>query len=323
MRVLSGIQPSGKLHIGNYFAMMKRMIEYQNKSELYCFIADYHAMSTLRNKEELSGNIIGAALDFLALGIDPSQSVFWVQSDVPEVQELTWILSMNITVPQLELAHSFKDKVAQGVIPSAGLFYYPVLMASDILLFGSNRVPVGKDQKQHIEITRDIARRFNHEFAEVFVIPEPDILEDKAVIPGTDGRKMSKSYGNTIPIFADEKSMKKNIMSIVTDSAGLNDAKQTEGTALFDIYSLFLDKNGIDELKEKYKTPGVGYGHIKQDLLKTVLDSFAPYREKRNQLEKNISDVHDILSEGAKKAKNTASEYLDKAREAVGLVYKK
>jgi len=321
MKVLSGIQPSGKLHIGNYFSMMKRMVEYQEKADLFCFIASYHAMTTVRNRELLEQNIRDAALDFLALGIDPNRSVFWVQSDVPEVLELAWILSMSITVPQLELAHSYKDKVAQGIIPSVGLFYYPVLMASDILLFGSNRVPVGKDQKQHLEIARDIARRFNNEFGDVFVIPEPDILDETAVIPGIDGRKMSKSYGNTIDIFADPKPMKKTVMSIVTDSAGLDDPKETDGTPLFDLFSLFLNDGEREELRERYKTPGIGYGHIKQDLLKKITDRFEPYREKREALATNPGELHEILAAGAAKARATARPFLAKAREVTGLRY--
>ena len=302
--------------------MMKRMIQYQDSSELYCFIANYHAMTTVRNGKDLSQNVRDAALDFLALGIDPAKSVFWVQSDVHEVLELTWILSMSITVPQLELAHSYKDKVAQGVIPSSGLFIYPILMAADILLFGANKVPVGKDQKQHLEISRDIARRFNNEYGEILVIPEPDILKETELVPGIDGKKMSKSYGNTINIFSGEKEMKKTIMSIVTDSAGLNDEKTTDGTPLFEIFSLFLNPGQIKELREKYGTPGVGYGHIKQDLLKTILEYFGEAREKRAGLEKNVSDVYDILNEGAARARITAGEYLEKIKDATGLLYK-
>ena len=301
--------------------MMRRMIQYQDSSELYCFIANYHAMTTVRNGKDLSQNVRDAALDFLALGIDPAKSVFWVQSDVHEVLELTWILSMSITVPQLELAHSYKDKVAQGVIPSSGLFIYPILMAADILLFGANKVPVGKDQKQHLEIARDIARRFNNEYGEILVIPEPDILKETELVPGIDGKKMSKSYGNTINIFSGEKEMKKTIMSIVTDSAGLNDEKATDGTPLFEIYSLFLNSDQIKELRDKYSTPGVGYGHIKQDLLKTVLEHFGEARERRSELERNISDVYDILNDGATKARSTAGTYLEKIKDATGLIY--
>ncbi|MDH5657274.1 MAG: tryptophan--tRNA ligase, partial [Spirochaetia bacterium] len=286
MRVLSGVQSSGKLHLGNYFSMMKRMIHYQEHSDLFCFIADYHAMTTVRNGSDLSANTRDAALDFLALGIDPDRSTFWVQSDVKEVIELAWILSMSITVPQLELAHSYKDKVAQGVIPSAGLFYYPVLMAADILLFGAEKIPVGKDQKQHLEISRDIARRFNNEYGEIFIIPESDILKETATVPGVDGRKMSKSYKNTLNIFSGEKELKKSVMSIVTDSAGLNDEKATDGTPLFEIYKLFLNDEQVLELRDKYKTPGVGYGHIKQDLLKTILNHFEEARNRRLELER-------------------------------------
>ena len=297
------------------------MIEYQNHSDLFCFIADYHAMTTVRNGEDLSRNVRDAALDFLALGIDPGKSVFWVQSDVREVLELTWILSMCITVPQLELAHSYKDKVSQGIIPSSGLFIYPVLMAADILLFGSEKVPVGKDQKQHLEIARDIGRRFNNEYGEILVIPESDILKETEIVPGVDGRKMSKSYGNAINIFSDENEMKKTVMSIVTDSAGLNDPKPTDGTPLFEIFCLFLNSDEKEQLRDKYKTPGVGYGHIKQDLLKKILDHFASAREKRSGLEKHISDVYDVLHDGADKARTAGNVFLEKVRTATGLSY--
>jgi tryptophanyl-tRNA synthetase len=320
MRILSGIQPSGRPHLGNYFSMMKRMLEYQETSELFCFVASYHAMTTVEKGEDLARNIEGVVLDFLALGMDPNRSTFWVQSDVPEVTELTWILSMQITVPQLELAHSFKDKVAQGIIPSGGLFIYPILMAADILTFRSEKVPVGKDQKQHLEFTRDIARRFNNVYGDILTMPEADISEDVAVVPGLDGRKMSKSYKNTIDFFAAEKDLKKAVSSIVTDSKGVDDVKEPEGP-LYDIYSLFLDEDGRKALADRFRTPGTGYGHIKMDLLKAILEHFGEARERRATLEKDPDTVRDMLAAGAKKARAVAAPLLDEVRKATGLRY--
>ncbi|PKL29694.1 MAG: tryptophan--tRNA ligase, partial [Spirochaetae bacterium HGW-Spirochaetae-10] len=292
----------------------------QETSELFCFVASYHAMTTVEKGEDLARNIEGVVLDFLALGMDPNRSTFWVQSDVPEVTELTWILSMQITVPQLELAHSFKDKVAQGIIPSGGLFIYPILMAADILTFRSEKVPVGKDQKQHLEFTRDIARRFNNVYGDILTMPEADISEDVAVVPGLDGRKMSKSYKNTIDFFATEKDLKKAVSSIVTDSKGVDDVKEPEGP-LYDIYSLFLDEDGRKALADRFRTPGTGYGHIKMDLLKAILEHFGEARERRATLEKDPDTVRDILAAGAKKARAVAAPLLDDVRKATGLRY--
>lgn len=301
--------------------MMRRMIESQTRSELFCFIASYHSMTTVSDGAVLADNILNTAADFLALGLDPERAVFWVQSDVPEVQELAWILSTQITVPQLELAHSFKDKVAQGITPSAGLFVYPVLMAADILLFGSERVPVGKDQKQHLEITRDIARRFNNQYGEIFIMPEPDILDDVATVPGVDGRKMSKSYGNAIYPFAPEKELKKTIMGVVTDSTGVDQPKPAEGTPLFEIYSLFLNESERSELARRFQTPGLGYGHFKQELLAKVLDHFGSARAKREEIIRRPDDIRDILRAGAARARAAAAPILEGARRAVGLRY--
>jgi len=321
MRVLSGIQPSGRPHLGNYFSMMKRMIDSQKDHQLFCFIASYHAMTSTFDGKALSDNILNAAADFLALGLDHEKSILWVQSDLPEVMELAWLLSMSITVPQLELAHSFKDKVAQGIIPSGGLFFYPVLMAADILLFGSERVPVGKDQKQHLEITRDIARKFNSQYGETFVIPEPDILDHVATVPGTDGRKMSKSYKNAIYFFAEEKELKKTVFSIVTDSQGVNDPKDPDTSALFQIYSLFLDEKSKEILADRFRTPGTGYGHFKDELYRLILETFGSQRRKREELMKKPDDVREILKIGAKKAMAAGAPFLEKARMNTGLVY--
>ncbi len=321
MRILSGIQPSGRPHLGNYFSMMKRMVEYQENHELFVFIASYHAMTTIQNQKELQEGIWDTVLDFLAVGIDPDKSIFWVQSDVPQVTELCWILSNFITVSQLELAHSYKDKISQGLKPNSGLFFYPVLMAADILLYKTQKVPVGKDQKQHLEFTRDIAERFNHCYGEIFVIPEPDINEEVAIIPGIDGRKMSKSYKNAIYLFAEEKELKKQIMSIITDSKGIEEPKDPDQSILYKIYSLFLNEKEKEELREKFIKPGTGYGHIKQDLFNKVLEYFSDARKKRKELEKQKDYVMDILKEGAKKAKSVAEEVMETIRIKTGLNY--
>lgn len=321
MRILSGIQPSGAPHLGNYFTMMKRIIHQQQEeqNELYCFIADYHSLTSLKEATLLRQNVLEISADFLACGLDPERSVFWVQSDVPQITELAWILAQHVSVPQLELAHSYKDKVEQGLSPSAGLFYYPVLMAADILAFGTQRVPVGKDQKQHLEICRDIARRFNNSYGATFIEPEADIIADMSIIPGIDGRKMSKSYANAIYPFAPEKELKKAVMSIVTDSKGVQESKEPEGSVLYSIYSLFLDSKEQQELADRFRTPGTGYGHIKQDLLVRILETFQPYRQKRESLLKKPEDIQAILKEGASRASQSAKQYLEQARAKVGL----
>jgi len=322
VRVLSGIQPSGALHLGNYFAMMKRMIEYQENHELFCFVVNYHALTSVNEAERLRKGTFDACIDFLALGIDPEKSCFYVQSDVPEVTELTWILS-NITEMGLLLrAHSYKDKVARGIEPNHGLFAYPVLMAADILLYGADLVPVGKDQKQHVEMTRDIAQKFNHNYGEVFVIPKADIQENLATIPGIDGQKMSKSYGNTIEIFAPKEVLKKKVMSIVTDARGVDEPKDPDTCNLFALYSLFLDQAGREELRERYLRPGLKYSVVKKELLEIIWNYFEPYREKRQYYENNPDLVHDIMNQGAVKTRQVGKFYLEKAREAVGLNYR-
>ena len=320
-RVLSGIQPSGKLHIGNYFGMIKRMVEYQESSDLFCFIANLHSLTTLQDKEQMRSLTLEAAMDMLALGIDPEKSHFWVQSDVPEVAELTWILSCITPMGLMERAHSYKDKIAKGIQPNLGLFNYPALMAADILINQSEVVPVGKDQKQHVEITRDLAIKFNNQYGEVFIIPEPDILEDVAVIPGTDGQKMSKSYGNTIPIFDDEKVIKKAVMGIVTDSKGVEDPKDPENCNVFALYKLFATKAEAAEMADAYRKGGLGYGDAKKALLEKINDRFGSFREKRNELAGNPKKVEDILSAGAEKVRKISLNTLEKAREATGLKY--
>jgi tryptophanyl-tRNA synthetase len=321
MRVLSGIQPSGDLHIGNYFAMMKRMIEYQKHHDLFCFIVNYHALTTVFDAGRLRKQTLEAACDFLALGIEPQKSVFWVQSDVPEVTELTWLLSNVTSMGLLERCHSFKDKTAKGITPNHGLFAYPVLMAADILMYGAHRVPVGKDQKQHVEVTRDIAIRFNTTYGETFVLPEPEIPDEVATIPGIDGQKMSKSYDNAIPIFAPEKKMRKQVMSIKTDSTPVEEPKDPDKSVLFDIYTLFLDEQGKQELRDRFLTPGLKYGEVKQELFGVIWEYFKPYREKRQYYAKHLDEVRDILKQGAEKARAIGSEYLATARHNAGVDY--
>ena len=320
LRVLSGIQPSGVLHLGNYFGMMSRMIRYQNENELFCFIANYHALTTLPDPGTLSSNTFNAACDFLALGMDPEKSTFWVQSDVPQVTELTWILSSQAGVGLMDRATSYKDKIAQGLKPNMGLYSYPVLMAADILLFDSQIVPVGKDQKQHLEMTRDIAIRFNNTFGDTLVVPEPDIEEVTQLVPGIDGQKMSKSYNNTIPIFDSRNQIRKKIMRIVTDATDIDEPKDKD-TPLFQLYSLFLDSSGQKDLSDRYEGKGLRYGDVKQELFEKVMDYFQPYREKRKILMSRPGQVHDILKAGAIKAKDVAEEVLDRVQAAVGVRY--
>jgi len=321
-RVLSGIQPSGSLHIGNYFGMMKPMIEMQNDHDLFCFIVNYHAMTSLHDGQELRKNTMAAAMDFLALGLDPEKCYFWVQSDVPEVVELSWILSCHTSLGLLERSHSYKDKVARGLIPNTGLYTYPVLMAADILLFNAEIIPVGRDQKQHIEITRDIAERFNNTYGDIFVIPEPLISDDIAVIPGIDGQKMSKSYGNTLEIFEDEKSLKKKVMKIVTDSTPVEDPKDPSQCSLFALYRLFAGASETEQMRERYLKGGTGYGQVKKELLEILIEYFRPYREKRALLENDPGEVYNILEKGAEKTRAAAAVTLDKVRKAVGISYR-
>ncbi|MBN2436066.1 MAG: tryptophan--tRNA ligase [Spirochaetes bacterium] len=320
-RILSGIQPSGSLHIGNYLAMMKPMIALQDDNELYCFIVNYHALTSLSDPEKLKKNTMDAAIDFLALGLDPEKANFWIQSDLPEVQELTWILSCNTSLGLLERSHSYKDKIAKGLTPNAGLYTYPVLMAADILLFQAEKVPVGKDQKQHLEITRDIASSFNANFGETFVLPEPVIEDNLAVIPGVDGQKMSKSYDNTICMFEEEKKMRKRIMKIVTDSRGVDEPKDPDKCTVFSLYKLFASDEQIDSLRNAYLAGGMGYGDAKQLLFEVIRDYFKPFKEKRDQLAADPQKVKDIMLMGAAKTRIKARETLSLVREKVGLKY--
>ena len=319
-RVLSGIQPSGDLHLGNYFGMMSRMINYQEKNDLFCFIVNYHALTTLQDKDLLKKNTFQAAVDFFALGLDPDKSTFWIQSDVPQVCESTWLLSNIVNVGLLDRATSYKDKLSKGISANVGLYSYPLLMASDILLFGGELVPVGKDQKQHLEMTRDIAIRFNQTFGDTFIIPKPDIDPSFELVPGIDGQKMSKSYNNTIPIFGDEKLIKKRFMSVVTDSADIDQPKDIN-SPLFQLYALFLNENEKKELKIRFEKPGLRYGDLKNELFECFWEYFRPFRDKRQRLMDNKDHVLNNLSLGATKAAKVANKFLDDARSAMGLDY--
>lgn len=318
-RILSGAQPSGQLHIGNYFGMIERMIQFQNESELFCFVANYHSMTSINDKVKLEANTREAFIDLLALGIDPDQSTFWVQSHVPEVTELAWILSNFASVGLMQRSTSYKDKIANGLKPNMGLFSYPILMASDILLFQSEIVPVGKDQKQHLEMTRDIAIKFNNSFGEIFTIPEIEIDKSNEVVIGVDNQKMSKSYNNTIPIFADNDTIKNQVMNIVTDSAGLNEPKD-KNTTLFKIYSLFLNDESKKELAERYDTPGLKYMDIKNELIETIISFFELQRSKREQLFANPDEVNQKMILGQNKAKKIAQKTLQEVKSATGLL---
>lgn len=322
MRILSGIQPSGTIHIGNYFGMIKKMIDSQNDGELFAFIASYHALTSVKDKTFLKKNIFEAAVNFLALGIDPQKSTFWVQSDVPEVLELYWILSNHTGMGLLEKGHSYKDKVAKGISSNHGLFSYPVLMAADILLFDSDIVPVGKDQIQHVEMARDIAISFNFIYGDLLKLPNFKIDENVSTVPGTDGAKMSKSYNNTVDLFAPAKQLKKQVMGIVTDSTPLEEPKSFENCNVYKMSKLFMNETKLLDLQQRYATPGEGYGHFKLALLETIKKYFEPYEEKRNQLISNPSKVYEILEFGAKKASKIAKEKVEILKEAVGLNYK-
>ncbi len=321
MRVLTGIQPSGDLHIGNYFGSIKAMVESQNDHEVFAFIANYHAMTSLSDGVRLSQLTMQAATDFLALGMDPQKSTFWVQSDVKEVLELYWILSSFTPMGLLERAHSYKDKVAKGIASNHSLFSYPVLMAADILLFGSEVIPVGKDQIQHVEIARDIAIKFNNQYGDVFTIPEFRVDENVATVPGIDGQKMSKSYGNTITIFGEEKTIQKTIKKIVTEAVPMEEPKEYEGCNVYNLAKLFLDEDGQRDLQERYKRGGEGHGHFKLHLHDVMWEYFRPYRERRAYYEAHQHEVREILEMGAAKAGAAAQPLIERIRMATGIKY--
>jgi tryptophanyl-tRNA synthetase len=321
MRILSGIQPSGALHLGNYFGMMRPAIELQEKGEAFYFIADYHSMTSLFDAKERRRNTRDVALDFLACGLDPKQSVFFKQSDVPEVTELAWILSTVTPMGLLERAHSYKDKIAKGIAPSHGLFAYPVLMAADILIYDSNVVPVGRDQKQHVEMTRDIAIKFNEQYGQTFVIPEPQIRDEVAVVPGTDGQKMSKSYGNTIEIFGDEKAVRKKIMGIVMDSRTPAEPKpDADKNPAIQLLKLVAPASVAKDFEDRLRAGGLGYGDLKKALFDNYWNYFAGARKQRAELAANAEFVNKIMSDGAHKARTLAQKVLHRARVASGLI---
>src|SRR5438874_1262885 len=320
MRILSGIQPSGALHLGNYFGMMKPGIELQDKGEAFYFIADYHSMTSLFDAEERRQNTLGVALDFLACGLDPKKSLFFRQSDVPEVTELTWILSSVTPMGLLERCTSYKDKIAKGISPNHGLFAYPVLMAADILIYDSNLVPVSQDQKQHIEITRDIAVKFNETYGQTFLIPEPQIRAEVAKVPGIDGEKMSKSYGNAIEIFGDEKALRKKVMSIKMDSRTPQEPKpDADQNLAIQLLRLVASGDVARQYEDRLRAGGLGYGDLKKALFEQYWHYFAGARAKRAELAANMDYVHQVLTESAAKARSVAQKVLKRAKVASGL----
>jgi tryptophanyl-tRNA synthetase len=325
MRILSGIQPSGALHIGNYFGMMRPAVALQNEGEALYFIADYHALTSVRDPQVLRENSRRVALDFLACGLDPERATLFRHSDVPQVTELAWILSTVAPMGLLERAHSYKDKLARGIAPTVGLFSYPILMAADILIYDSDVVPVGKDQKQHIEMTRDLAVKMNETFGQskpdgrIFKLPEARIQPATETVPGIDGQKMSKSYGNNIDIFGDEKEMRKRVMSIVTDSTPVDAPKDPATSTIFKLYSLIASKDEIADMREKFLKSGTGYGDFKKQLFEKLWEYFAPMRKRRAEIVGDKSYIDDVLARGAKRANKIADQVMQRVRKAVGL----
>jgi tryptophanyl-tRNA synthetase len=320
MRILSGIQPTGRFHWGNYFGAIRQYIALQDNEQAFYFIADLHALTTVRDPALLREYSTEAAIDLLALGLNPEQATLFRQSDVPEISELTWLLMTVTQMSLLEKCHAYKDKQSKGLAADAGLFTYPVLMAADILLYDSDKVPVGVDQVQHIEVARDIAGRFNAMYnAEALHLPEAYVVESTAKVPGTDGEKMSKSYGNTIELFQPAKKLRKRIMSIKTDSAALEDAKDPETCSVFTLYQLFADEQQQNALADRYRAGGMGYGEAKQTLYEAAMEYFTPARERREQLAADIDQVEDILQAGATRAREKGREVLDRVRTACGL----
>jgi len=319
LRILSGIQPSGRLHIGNFFGAMRQHLQLQAEHECFYFIADYHALTSNPTPADIAGHILDVAMDYIALGLDTEKTIFWRQSDVPEVTELTWLLSCITPMGLLQRCTSYKDKVAQGLSPNHGLFAYPVLQAADILIYKSDLVPVGADQKQHIEVTRDIAVRFNNAYGEIFTVPKEHIIESVAIVPGTDGRKMSKSYDNTIGIFEPDGSIRKKIMRIVTDSTPVAEPKDPDKCNVFALLKLVASPDGLTQWQDKYRSGGMGYSEAKKRLAELMIDYFKPFRQKRAELENNIAYVKEVLADGAKRARAVAAKTLAEARKAVGL----
>jgi tryptophanyl-tRNA synthetase len=320
-RILSGVQPSGFVHIGNYFGAIREHLRLQHESpgNAFYFIADYHSLTTIRDPKVLAQNTMDLAIDYLALGLDPAKAIYYRQSDLPEVTELAWMLSTVTPMGLLERCTSYKDKIAKGASADHGLFAYPVLMAADILIVQSDIVPVGADQKQHVEVTRDIAGKFNNIYGECFKLPAPRIREETAVVPGIDGQKMSKSYGNGIGIFEEGKPLKKKVMSIVTDSTPVESPKDPDKCNAFALLKLFASEEETAKWRERYRAGGVGYGEVKQRIVALMEEHFADARAKRRDLEKNPDYVEGVLRQGAEKAREVAAKTLDKCRQAVGL----
>jgi len=319
-RILSGIKPTGVPHLGNYFGMMKPAIEWQDRGEAYYFIADYHALTTVTDPNALRENTRGVALDFLACGLDPKKAVLFRQSDVPEVTELTWLLSCVTPMPMLENCHAFKDHLAKNKTPNHGLFAYPVLMAADILIYNSNVVPVGRDQKQHVEVTRDIAAAMNRIYGGgLFVIPESSILPQVATVVGLDGQKMSKSYNNTVALFEEEKALRKKIMSIVTDSTPVESPKDPEKSSIVALYRLFANEADVRKIEGEFRAGGLGYGEFKKRLFEAVWEYFRPMRAQRAALAADPAGVDSVLRAGGERARAVARKTMERVREAVGL----
>ena len=320
MRVLSGIQPTGRFHWGNYFGAIRQYIELQGEPEgAYYFLANLHALTTVRNRDVLAQNTFDAAVDLLALGLDPNRATLFQQSDVPEVSELCWLLMTGAPMGLLARCHAYKDKTAKGLPASAGLFAYPVLMAADILAFDSDWVPVGEDQVQHIEVCRDLAASFNHHFGETFVMPKAKLLDSSARVPGTDGEKMSKSYGNTLDVFEEPKTLRKQIMRMVTDSRPMEQPKPPETDHLFLLFSLFADDRRREEMAAMYRRGGFGYGEVKKALADAAVEYFAEARDRRHELESRPERVREILGDGAATARKKAAEVLLRAQRACGV----
>src|SRR6202035_1545717 len=319
MRILSGIQPSGVLHIGNYFGMMRPAIALQAEGEALYFIADYHALTSLRDPDALRENCRRVALDFLACGLDPERATLFRHSDVPQVTELAWILSTVAPMGLLERAHSYKDKLARGVAATVGLFSYPILMAADILIYDSDIVPVGKDQKQHIEMTRDLAVKMNEQYGQIFKLPEPRIQAETETVPGIDSQKMSKSYGNTIDLFGDEKETRKRVMSIVTDSTPVDAPKDPDKSTIVQLYSLFASKDEVANMRDRFKKGGTGYGDFKKELFEKLWSYFEAMRKRREEILADKLYIDNVLTRGAKRANEIADQVMKRVRAAVGL----
>jgi len=321
MRILSGIKPSGEIHFGNYLGMLKPMVESQSRGELLCFIANLHSLTTVSDGEKMAAWTRQMAIDILALGVDPDRSVFWMQSDHPEVVEFSWYLANFTPVGLLERMHAYKDAIANGKNPNAGLFTYPVLMAADIVGYAADRVPVGRDQKQHVEVARDLVDAINHRYGEILVKPDAEIGQDVATVQGLDGQKMSKSYGNTLGIFADPAEVKRRIMAIATDSTPLEEPKDPEANPVFSWYRHLASPEEVAEMDRKLRAGGYGWGHAKKELVQSYLDHFAPYRERRAEIAADLEGLKRIMAMGAEKARAIHKPILESLRRAVGVRY--